>query len=173
VENLRSNTTYYFRACGEDKNGNEVEGSVKSFRTDKKEEISEEDAKVYTNSASNIQKYSAQLNGYVNINDTKNGKVYFVYGTSSSYMNKKTSSLRVNGNTTFQAVTGLTPNTRYYFQAIIKDNNGIVDRGTIRNFKTNKISTITYPINGKCGYTINKCTKGYLFNTKDSSTKYK
>jgi len=174
VRNLRENTRYYFRACGENEDGDEVRGSIRSFRTENVEEDDElEEAKVYTNSATNIQKYSAQLNGYVDINDTENGKVYFVYGTSSSYMNKKTSELRVNGNSTFQAITGLNANTRYYFQAIIKDNDGIVDRGIIRNFKTNRAITVANPVNGKCGSYNNACVRGRWVNIRDSATQYK
>jgi cephalosporin-C deacetylase-like acetyl esterase len=63
-------------------------------------------------------------------------------------MNKKTSELRVNNNTPFQAITGLRANTKYYFQAIIKDNNGTVDRGIVRSFRT--LSSNRVAVNGQC-----------------------
>jgi len=98
----------------------------------------------------------------VDINDTENGRVYFVYGTSSSNMNMKTGkSSVITDNTSFQSIVGLTPNTRYYFQAIIRDNNGIVDRGVVRTFVTNSNGTVVTPINGKCStFTKERCVRG-------------
>jgi hypothetical protein len=54
-------------------------------------------------------------------------------------MNIKTSDLAVNGDTYFQAVTGLRSNTTYYYQAVAKDDSGVIDRGIIRSFRTKRI----------------------------------
>jgi uncharacterized repeat protein (TIGR01451 family) len=54
-------------------------------------------------------------------------------------MNIKTSDLAVSGDTYFQAVTGLRPNTTYYYQAVAKDDSRVIDRGIIRSFRTKRI----------------------------------
>jgi hypothetical protein len=167
MRNLSQNTRYYFRACGENRRGDLVDGAVRSFRTDSVQ--AEDPARVYTKIATYIEKYSAQLNGYVDINDTKNGKVYFVYGKSPSYMVMKTGELAVVSNTAFQSIAGLEPNTTYYYQAVVKDNNGVVDRGVIKNFRT-KVSYVKVPVNGLCSTRVNKCVRGYYQHVLDSKT---
>ncbi len=94
---------------------------------------------MFTDLPSNIYAYSAQLNGHVKVNDTVNPRVYFVYGRTPSNMNRSTSYLAVSSDTYFQAITGLRPNTTYYYQAVVRDDNGVVDRGIIRSFRTRNI----------------------------------
>ena len=62
-------------------------------------------------------------------------------------MNSKTTDLRVNSDTYFQAIQGLNSNTRYYYQAVVTDRNGnVIDRGVVRTFATEQ-GTITDPVN--------------------------
>ncbi len=57
-------------------------------------------------------------------------------------MNDKTTDLRVNNDTYFQAIQGLNQNTKYYYRAVVTDRNGnVIDRGVIRSFVTEKITT--------------------------------
>jgi len=164
---LEPNTKYYYRATiPNDK------GAVKSFRTGETNQV--DPARVYTDPASDIGRYSAILHGRVNVNDTKNPKVYFIYGTNPSNLYNQTSKLPVYSDTAFQAITGLTPNTKYYFKAVVEDGNGnVVDRGILRSFVTKSNSAIYTPVNGRCGYVNNSCRVGSYFNIKDNTTYYK
>ncbi len=163
VCDLNPGTAYAFVATTD-----HAEGAPMFFNTTSTPTPTQVEARVYTRNATNIGTYSAQLNGYIDINDTKNGKVYFVYGPNRS-MTNKTSYLAVNSNTAFQAITGLTPNTKYYFQAIIKDNNGIVDKGVVKSFRTKSRTIVA--TNGKCSQTrINKCIAGRFVNLKDTTS---
>ncbi len=171
--NLSCGETYYYRACGENGDNEVISGSIKEFTTDQCE-IQEIDAQVTTNNATNIEKTSAQLNGYVDINDTKNGRVYFTYGTNPNYLVTNTGySSVISDNTTFQSIVGLTPNTRYYYRAIVRDNNSIVDRGEIKTFVTLDNGTVIIPVNGQCStYIKERCLKGNWSHIKDSSSQY-
>jgi len=67
----------------------------------------------------------------------------------------------IRDNTTFQSIVGLTPNTRYYYQALVSDNGGVVDRGIIRTFITDTNGTVVTAINGRCStFTKERCTSG-------------
>ena len=74
ADNLDADTTYYFRACSTDDSG-----SVLSFTTDDTQGGNNEpDATTYNEQ--DVDEDSAELNGYVDMNDFDNGIVFFVYG---------------------------------------------------------------------------------------------
>ena len=80
---------------------------------------------VTTNSATNIANNSATLNGYVNSNGVSSN-VWFEWGTSSSYFGNSTpqisyGTLSANFSST---ITGLYPNTTYYYRAVAQNPQG-------------------------------------------------
>lgn len=84
---LDDDRTYYYRAVARDDDGHTVRGSVKNFRTDDTYTTSDDsgdEPNATTRTADAVGKYSATLNGAVDMNDFNNGTVFFVYGTSKS-----------------------------------------------------------------------------------------
>ena len=74
-------TVYYYRAVVEDQNGNQVRGVARSFFTQGDfRNSNDEEPDVDTRSARNIEDDRADLRGSVDMNDFRNGLVFFVYG---------------------------------------------------------------------------------------------
>ena len=82
---------------------------------------------IQTNYATNIQNTSATLNGYLSdLGSYGTATVYFQWGTTTSYVNQ-TSSMTVNYIGSFnQAISGLAPNTTFYFRAVAQNSYGTV-----------------------------------------------
>lgn len=81
VTDLDEGEKYYFRAVGEDEDGNIDRGSIKSFRTDGDDNDSDDERPdVETGDADDITDDSVEIEGEVDMNDFRNGKVFFIYG---------------------------------------------------------------------------------------------
>jgi len=81
VTDLDEDQKYYFRAVGEDEDGERDYGSVKSFTTDENGNNNNGDEPdVETGDADNVTDDSVELNGEIDMNDFENGIVFFVYG---------------------------------------------------------------------------------------------
>lgn len=82
ITDLDEDDTYYFRAVGEDDNGNVVYGSVEDFSIDGDDDDNddEDNPSVETGDADDITDDSAEISGEVDMNDFENGLVFFVYG---------------------------------------------------------------------------------------------
>lgn len=124
---------YCLNAYGRNSNDREcVYIDVDDYRRDNS------NLEVETNNASNIGPTYATLNGYIDPDDSYAYR-WFRYGTSSSSLNRSTS--RVSNGTSardFSAyISSLSPNTRYYFQAVGENDEGDIEYGKIRNFNTN------------------------------------
>lgn len=78
LSGLDDDTVYYFRAVAEDEDGDEDRGTIYSFRTSDGSDRDEPTLNTYD--ATGVEEYEADLNGYVNMNDFDNGRVFFVYG---------------------------------------------------------------------------------------------
>ncbi len=140
---LLPNTVYYFRAVAENSRGR-VFGNTVSFTTSftsyinytNQETSSKLEAK--TSSVTNIYSTGAQLNGLIINNGTIPSNTYFEWGTSTRLGNKTTiistgvKPIVKHLNT----ITGLRPNTGYYFRAVA-ENNLSRSVGEITYFKTN------------------------------------
>ena len=90
-----------------------------------------------TKEAKNIDQTSATLKGNVSANGAKT-TLYFKYGTSSSNLNKATSSQTIGANehSDYTAkVTNLSSGTLYYFRVYASNSEGS-DEGDILSFKT-------------------------------------
>ena len=96
---------------------------------------------VVTTVATNITANGAQINGYITNSTFYNSNVYFNYGTTIN-LGSRTNSKTTSGNSYFNDfITGLTPNTIYFFQAVGENSTG-VSKGNIEVFKTLTDGTI-------------------------------
>jgi hypothetical protein len=90
IGGLRDDTRYYYRAVGEDDDDEKDYGSIVSFETDDGwrndddddwwNDDYDEEPRVTTRSAFDIDEDSARFEGSVDMNDFRNGEVFFVYG---------------------------------------------------------------------------------------------
>jgi uncharacterized membrane protein len=140
VTGLEADTTYYFRACGENSDGDLDEGSIMSFTTDNGTNNSE-NVEVQTNPATSIDENGAKLNGEVTNGD--NIKVWFVLDDNDSTpsCDDKSIDYTISGNYDdgedfSKTVSGLDENTTYYFRACGENSDGDLDEGSIRSFRT-------------------------------------
>lgn len=78
MDSLDEDTKYYYRACAEDEDGDEVSGSIRSFTTD--DESQDDEPFADTEDADDITDESAELSGSIDMNDFNNGRVFFVWG---------------------------------------------------------------------------------------------
>lgn len=87
VTGLSDNTTYYFRACGEDSAGNSDDGAIYSFTTDDEYVAPDEQPDVTTLSPDE-EEDEVTLNGEYDMNDENNGTVFFAWTeeSNSSYL---------------------------------------------------------------------------------------
>ncbi len=166
VTNLKKNTTYYFKAVGEDEDGDRSYGSVLSFRTgynsnDDNDDNENYDVDVETNSVKNIEEDSAKVTGEVDMNDLSNGVVFIVYGTDKgmvedveddfdSYndidedgddLRKMKVDSDLDGTDSYsETIDDLEDDTRYYvaYGVAYEDEDGdeVITLGNIRSFYT-------------------------------------
>lgn len=88
IGGLRDDTKYYYRAVGEDDDDEKDYGSIISFETDDDwrndddwwNDDYDDEPRVTTRSAFDIDEDSARFEGSVDMNDFRNGEVFFVYG---------------------------------------------------------------------------------------------
>ena len=135
IYNLEEDTTYYFRAVAENSRGT-VRGSILSFETDRdNDDDNDEGPEVSTRNATNVSSYDAVLNGRVDGNG-RTTRAWFEYGTSTSLGYSTTRISYGSGTTNYdRSISGLLPNTTYYFRAMAENSEG-TDRGSILSFYT-------------------------------------
>lgn len=78
VMNLDTETLYYYRMVGQDSAGDLSYGKTVRFKTHRY--IPNEKPKVVTNTVKDVQVHSATLSGNVDMNTSRNGIVFLVYG---------------------------------------------------------------------------------------------
>lgn len=131
---------------------------------------------VDTNNATNIGNSYATLNGYIDPDDSYAYR-WFRYGTSSSSLNRNTNRVSHGYNaSSFSAyISGLSPNTRYYFQAVGENSNGEIEYGQTKNFNTNaeiiNESNTSAVTTVATGLTTNSATlNGLILNSENLNT---
>ena len=139
VTGLLPNTTYHFRAIGENTAGTTF-GLDATFTTDKAPPSAATDA------ASGLSSSGATLNGTVNANN-ESTTVTFEYGTSVSYGSYATanqSPVTGTGDTSVSfGLTGLIPNTTYHYRVVAVNPTGRTE-GLDQTFTTSAIApTVT------------------------------
>lgn len=159
VSGLDEDTLYYFRAVAEDEEGDKDYGSIFSFRTDEDTRNNEE-PDVTTSSAQDIQDDSAELNGFADMNDFNNGRVFFIYGEERSdiedaedeqeyadinedgdNLQKVTVDSDLDGSDNYALdVDRLDNDTQYYFRIAVEyedeDGDLTIEFGNVRQFTT-------------------------------------
>lgn len=149
VSGLRSDRTYYFRACTNDNSG-----SIRSFRTDddnyndnsnnnnnNNSNNSADDLVALTTNASGVTTNSAILNGLSIINRGNSGNAWFEYGTTTSLGSRTPNQSIGTGNSNIsRQISNLAPRTSYYFRLVIQNNEG-TDYGDIKAVTTNGVAT--------------------------------
>ena len=137
IYDLDPDETYYYRAVAENSEGID-RGSTLSLRTDEDGSGSGDAPDATTLLASGIGSTSALLNGAVDPNglDTE---AWFEWGTSIYSLSRNTSVQSLGDGTseksTYAALTGLQPNTIYYFRVVAENSDGI-DRGSTFSLRT-------------------------------------
>ncbi len=134
INNLLSNTTYYYRAIASNSYGVSY-GSTLSFMTQSQQ--SGQTPIITTNSATSITQNYAVLNASVNPNNS-NTNIWFEYGTTQSLGytigSQSVGSGNYNINITSGA-SGLLSNTTYYYRAIASNSYG-TSYGSTYSFTT-------------------------------------
>ncbi len=165
ISGLDDDTRYYYRAVAEDEDGDEVYGTIYSFVTDSGDSNDDEYPDVTTRSASNITDDSADFTGTVDMNDFRNGEVFFVYGTDEDQVKDVEDdydtyaevddhedgddfqAIRVDkdldGKGTYEAeLDGLDDDTRYYYSICVgfedEDGDDTILCGSTKYFTTDE-----------------------------------
>jgi len=114
---------------------------------------------VVTTVATNVTQTSASLNGLLTSTGSNTQNVYFEYGTTVN-LGSRTNSKTVSGSANFsEYVSGLAPNTIYFFQAISNGNNGVY-RGAIEVFRTSGYTVVNPGNNGGSTTVVNRVVQG-------------
>ncbi len=140
---LQPNTTYYYKACAVNSAG-QSEGYTASFKTQalvvaNKPAVTTYDPSTYGTTTATIQ-------GYVS-SDSALSSSFFKYGTSSSSLNQTCYGYGLNGQNsgTFTGdLTGLQPNTTYYYKAYAVNSAG-QSEGYTASFKTQALVVANKP----------------------------
>jgi hypothetical protein len=162
ITDLDRDAKYYFRAVGEDEDGQVDYGATRTFTTDDNGGGSDDDEpNVNTGEADQIDSDSARINGYVDMNDFDNGIVFFVYGEDENQVSdieddydtyndvdedgddlqkiKVDSGLDDDADYT-ASMSGLNDNTDHYYRICVQyedeDNDDVISCGSVENFET-------------------------------------
>ncbi len=145
VNNLASNTTYYYRVVARNNNGTSY-GSIVSFNTNGYGNTNGNAPTVVTRPANYVYRTSALLTGDVYGNSGVTSG-WFEYGLTTS-LGLTTGQQPVGNGTNAQglvyALSGLVPNTTYYFRAAAQNQYGTA-YGQILSFRTTGTTVVTYP----------------------------
>lgn len=99
------------------------------------------ETEIRTDRATNIDAYSATLNGFVDTNDDRDVYVWFEWDFSSGSYDYRTPRFfydRTNGDDFEYTLNNLRPDTTYYFRAVALNDDGDIIRGDRRNFRTDE-----------------------------------
>lgn len=147
IVGLAPNTTYCFKVVAENSRGRDV-GQLSCFTTKKLEESAQPESRSITIAAKNIGPNSATLRGYVAPHGAA-ASYWFEYGkTQALGASTRIADKRGTSGYVEVAVTGLEPNTTYYYR-IVSEAAGKRWNGEIRSFVTGQGT----PMSGTTGGT--------------------
>ncbi len=162
IDDLSSDKRYYYRAIAVDDSGIRTYGSTRSFTTDYYSSYSDNDTPdVETDNATSIGRYTATLHGSVDMNDYRNGVVFFVYGEDRDQVDNiaddydSYSAIDEDGDdlqkykvdsdldydsSYWYTPTGLDRDTTYYFAIGVEydddDGDSVIKMGDVERFTT-------------------------------------
>jgi len=159
ISGLEEDTKYYFRAVARDDNNRNDYGSILNFITE--DDNLDDEPAVTTLNATNITDDSALLRGSVDMNDFRNGRVFFVYGEDEDLvaeiedefntyedvdedgddLQKVLVDSDVDTSDSYEEqISALTDDTRHYFNLCVsfldEDNDDVISCGSVRSFTT-------------------------------------
>lgn len=142
VYNLAPNTTYYYQAVASDRDGTHYDANIKSFNTNASI-INNVSTSAVTTVATNVSTTGAQLNGLLLNTSGLSTSTYLEYGTTVNLGSRTTSKAVAQGTSIpfSDFVSGLAPNTIYFFRANAENGNGRV-YGDIKIFKTTATTVV-------------------------------
>lgn len=152
ITGLDDDTRYFFRCVAKNSEGTD-RSRVEDFRTDDDGRSSRDEPDVTTRSATDIGQSSVLLRGEADPNG-EDTDVWFQWGTSRSNLNSSSRAEDIGDGTREKdfdkRITGLRPNTLYYFRAVAQNREGI-DRGGTLSFRTDRgvaapVTTVRAPI---------------------------
>ncbi|TSD03731.1 MAG: Uncharacterized protein Athens071426_64 [Parcubacteria group bacterium Athens0714_26] len=138
LSNLNQNTIYYYRVVAQNTNGTSY-GNTVNFLTSSTQNGQTIVPTVNTNSATGITQNSAVLTGSINPNNG-NTTAWFEWGQTTSLGNITNAQSLGGGNIQInlnKTLTGLNPNTTYYFKAVAQNASG-ASQGSILSFTTSQ-----------------------------------
>lgn len=161
VTALSPDTTYSFRVVGKDEDGIRDYGRTLTFRTNDIDSTSADEPTLKTNPALSITSRSATLSGRVDMQDYRNGEVFFVYGEDENLVDeideiydrytdidesfddlqKVLVATDFDTEDTFQRrVSDLDEDTRHYYKICVgyedDDNEPVIKCGSTSSFST-------------------------------------
>ncbi len=145
ISGLQQNTNYYFRACADTTATSQSCGSILNFITTAQPQNNAPTA-ITTSGNCNASQYSFNMDGsfYSNNNSgyNLNTTTWFQYGTSYPYTTQVGNQTQYGTSGNFNyTLTGLTPNTTYYFQAVAQNSAG-TNYGTVLSCTTLPVQVI-------------------------------
>jgi phosphodiesterase/alkaline phosphatase D-like protein len=146
ITGLRANTLYYFRLSAQNSHGT-VNGTTYSFTTNNNPPAQGTAPAVSTNAATAVTRTSATLNAHVNAHSSQT-TYWFEYGTGTDF--GQVTSFQSGGsgnasNAVSAAVSGLSPQTKYYFRINAQNQYGTVN-GATQSFTTSGPATANAPV---------------------------
>ena len=161
IDDLDEDERYYFRAVVEDRDTDDIYyGDIESFRTDDDGRGDDDEPELDTEDADDIEDDSAELNGSVDMNDFKNGIVFFVWGEDedqvkdvededqyndidedSEDLQKARVDLDLDGDDDYSYdIKHLDDDTRIYYTICVEyedeDDDEVIDCGSVEDFRT-------------------------------------
>lgn len=134
ISNLSSSTTYYFRAYA-------IDGGVTTYST--QSSLTTKTLPTISSSHSSVTSTSVNVSVTLTPNNNTITNRYVIYSTSPLFNGSQSYSASGAGQTNYsQSITGLTPNTTYYYRARIETDCGIVNEGSDKTFTTLSSATI-------------------------------
>lgn len=164
ITGLREDTVYYFRMVAENNDGTSY-GDTYSFRTDSYGNYNNNyyyndpyhynnysyrndryDLNILTTGATNVGTSSANLNATVSNDSDMNANAYFEWGQNQNlgYTTPLISVGNFRNINHVHTLTGLRPNTTYYFRAVV-DNSYTREYGSVLSFTTGGSTYVPEP----------------------------
>ena len=137
---MQANTTYYYRIGAENQYG-KVYGEILSFQTSNTPPLTYLPPTAETTAASNIEQRSATLSGRTNPNGATT-YYWFEYGPTTALGQATSAGAAGSGSNTITVtapVTGLNPNTVYYYRINAQNGYGTAN-GNILSFTTDPVN---------------------------------
>lgn len=143
---LSAGTTYYYQACAQNSYGQSC-GATYSFTTTGSV-IIQSSFVVVTTAPTSVTQTSARLNGLLNGNTSGAATGWFEWGSTVSLGNRTNSQSlgSVNSINFYDTITGLSPNSFYYFRAAVQGADGSIAYGDFLSLKTLSNTTPTQPV---------------------------